>query len=619
MLGGRRSRCAVAGVLATAIAAIHVSTSAAAPSSRGDRCQISVSRNVSVPMRDGTILKADVYRPRTSEKVPVILQRLPYDKAVAEYSPVQYKRPEFFASHCYIVVNQDVRGQYQSRGVWYPFAHEMQDGYDSVEWAAKLPGSNGRVGMYGISYVGATQWLAATQAPPHLKTIVPGNTGSDYYEGWTYQDGALSQAFAESWPLTSIARSAAADRGDWALVDEIERNTSLLPSKWYGFLPLDQFPPLHPGDPKVAPYFFDWLAHPTDDAYWRQWSIKRRYDQIKVPVLSWEGWYDSFLTGNLENFKGMRRSGGSAVARANQQIVIGPWVHLNWSRYQPDVENPVMDYGPRANNPINTLQLRWWDHWLKGVDNGVTKRAPVRLFVMGANRWLDARDWPVPGTRYRNYYLDSDGHANSTSGDGTLSRDITDGTPDHFRYDPANPVPSKGGHSCCGPPLTPMGPADQRSVERRDDVLVYSTPRLRRSLPVVGPITVTLHAASSAPDTDFTAKLVDVHPDGRAIILNDGIIRASYRESTTSPTLIQPGKVYEYKINVWPTANLFKRGHRVRLEISSSNFPAYDRNLNTGARLGTTSEMRVAEQTILHDRAHPSRLTLPILPDRLLG
>lgn len=607
------SRTVSVALLAMAMTTVWASP-AAARSPRRDRCAVTVQRNVAVPMRDGTILRADVYRPRTREQVPVILQRLPYDKAVAEYSPVEYRRPEYFASHCYIVVNQDVRGQYQSEGEWYPFLHEMHDGYDSVEWAAKLDGSNGNVGMYGISYVGATQWMAATQAPPHLKTIVPGNTGSDYYEGWTYQDGALSLAFAESWPHTSIARSAAAHRGDWALVDELTRNTSLLTSKWYAWLPLDRFPPLHPDDPQVAPYFYDWLAHPTDDAYWQRWSIRRRYRQIKIPVLSFEGWYDSFLTGNLENFNGMRRLGGSAVARRNQQIVIGPWVHLNWSRYQPDVENPVVDYGPRADNPINRLQLRWWDHWLKGIDNGVTRRRPVRLFVMGANRWMSANDWPVPGTRYREYSLASDGHANSATGDGTLERGRARGEPDHFRYDPAHPVPSQGGHSCCGPPLTPMGPADQRSVERRDDVLVYSTPPLERPVEAVGPITVTLYAASSAPDTDFTAKLVDVHPDGKAMILNDGIIRASYRESNTEPTPIEPGKVYRYRIEVWPTANLFKRGHRIRLEISSSSFPAYDRNLNTGAPFGTSAEMRVANQTIYHDRRHPSALTLPVLP-----
>ncbi|NJC66061.1 CocE/NonD family hydrolase [Planosporangium flavigriseum] len=568
-------------------------------------------------MRDGTTLRADVYRPLTDAKVPVILMRLPYDKDGAEQRAETYERPEFYAQHCYLVVIQDVRGQYKSPGEWYPFKHEMTDGYDSVEWAAALPGSNGKVGMYGYSYVGATQWLAATQTPPHLVTIIPTHTGSDYYDGWTYQNGALSLAFAESWPLSSIGKSYAEQRGDWQLSAEMERNLGQLNDTWYSHLPLKTFPPLHPGDPEVAPYFFDWLNHPTYDAYWQQWAPKERYDKVKVPVLNIAGWYDSFLTGGIENFTGMKARGGSQLARANQQLVIGPWIHSNWTRYQPNVINPLMDYGPAADNPVDELQLGWFDHWLKGKRNQVSQDPAVRLFVMGANRWLRAGNWPVPGTEYRDYYLASQGQANSASGNGRLERAASSGkgaATDSYRYDPKNPVPSAGGHACCGPPTTPMGPAEQSAVEARNDVLVYTTEKLQRDLVVAGPVSVRLFASSSAVDTDFTAKLVDVQPDGRTMILNDGIVRASYRDSLTNPSPITPGKIYQYDIEVWPTANMFKAGHQIRLEISSSSFPAYDRNPNTGEAFGTSANTKVADQVIYHDPQHPSALRLPVLP-----
>jgi putative CocE/NonD family hydrolase len=583
--------------------------------SRQDQCRYTRQANLPVRMRDGATLRADVYRPLTDLDVPVILMRLPYDKDLAQQRPETYERPEFYAGQCYLVVVQDVRGQYKSPGEWYPFRYEGQDGYDSVEWAAALPGSNGKVGMYGYSYVGATQWLAATQTPPHLTTIVPTHTGSDYYEGWTYQGGAFTQAFGESWALGTIGKSHAEHRGDWDLSAQMEKDAAQLGTKWYQHLPLKTFPPLKPGGSTVAPYFFDWLDHPSYDSYWKQWAPKERYDKVKVPVLNIAGWYDSFLTGGIENFNGMRERGGTALARANQQLLIGPWTHSNWTRHQPGVVDPVADFGPAADNPIDEVQLAWFDHWLKGKRSSVTRSPAVRLFVMGANRWLAADAWPVPGTQYRDYYLASDGAANSAAGNGRLELESGTGpASDRYRYDPLDPVPAVGGHSCCGAPTTPMGPADQRAVEARDDVLVYSTEKLRREQVVAGPITVRLFASSSAPDTDFTAKLVDVSPDGKAMILGDGIVRARYRDSLTNPSLIEPGKVYEYEIDVWPTAHQFKAGHRIRLEISSSSFPAYDRNPNTGEAFGTSARTQVADQVIIHDQEHPSSVRLPVLP-----
>ncbi len=575
-----------------------------------------VEREVNVPatMRDGTVLHSDVYRPKEAGGYPVLLMRLPYDKQAAQ--TYVYAPPEFYASHCYIVVIQDVRGQYASGGEFYPFRDDMADGYDTVEWAAALPGSTGKVGMYGFSYVGATQWLAATQRPPHLAAIVPAMTSSDYYDGWSYEGGAWALAFEESWPLTSIALTAAKRLGEQAIIDRMEAAAENV-EEAYDYLPLKGFPPLVPEDPRVAPYFYDWLEHPTWDEYWKQWSIRLRWGDVTVPALNFGGWYDVFMAGTIENFVGMREHGGSEAARTGQRLVIGPWIHLPWV---PQVGD--LDFGPEARNPIDWLQLRWFDHWLKGVDNGVDREPPVRVFVMGANRWRAAEAWPIPGTEFRRFYLHSLGAANSVDGNGWLSEEPPgegEAATDRYRYDPANPVPSLGGHSCCTADVAPVGPRDQRPVEERADVLVYTTAPLEEAVEATGPITVKLWAASTAPDTDFTAKLVDVHPDGTAINLNNGIIRARYRNSLERTEPIEPGEVYEYTIEVWPTSNLFKVGHRIRLEVSSSNFPHYDRNPNTGHPFGADAELRAADQTVYHGPERPSHVVLPIIPEPIEG
>jgi putative CocE/NonD family hydrolase len=573
-------------------------------------CAYTEQRDVPATMRDGTVLRANVFTPDRPGSYPVILMRLPYNKDVAQ--TYVYASPGWYASHCYVVVIQDVRGQYKSGGFFYTFRHEATDGYDTIEWAARLPKANGRVGMYGFSYPGATQWLPATLRPPHLVTIVPAMTSSDYHDGWTYEGGALDLSFAEDWPLTTIANSAVRRYPDGPALDaemnEAARNEFV---KWYWHLPLRSFPPLRPHDRRVAPYFFDWLAHPDNDAYWRRWSIRRRYQDVTVPSLNFDGWYDIFVNGALENFRGMRRRGGSAVARSGTRLVVGPWLHLPWGRKVGEV-----DFGPRAANPIDALQLRWFDHWLKGAANGVGRDAPVRVFVMGANKWRSASSWPLPHTRYRRYYLHSRGRANSLHGDGRLTRSrpgrrsAREASMDRFTYDPTRPVPSLGGRFQAS---VPGGPFDQRPVLQRPDVLVFTTPRLRHDVEVTGPITVRLWAASSARDTDWTAKLDDVHPGGSSLLIEYGIQRARYRASETHPTLIRPGRIYRYTIHVWPTSNLFKAGHRIRLEISSSNFPMYDRNPNTGHAFGRDAQLRTARQTIYHDRRHPSSITLPIV------
>ncbi|MGF6882405.1 putative CocE/NonD family hydrolase [Nocardia sp. GAS34] len=580
-------------------------------------CGVSKQENVPATMRDGVVLKADVYRPQTSDPVPVILMRTQYGKSAAQIQPYRFQTPDWFASHCYLVVVQDIRGQGASGGMFTEFANDQNDGYDSVEWAAKLPGSNGKVGMYGSSYVGATQWLSAVTAPPHLVTIVPSNTASDYYDGWTYEGGEFRLAFVEPWAMGTIGATAAVNRGDTATAKQLEADAAQY-TRWMGFRPYQQFPPFHPGDPAVAPWFYDWIDHPTRDDYWKQWSIRDKYANVKVPVLDFEGWYDAFLAGGTENFSGMVQHGGTPEARDGQRIVIGPWDHVGWGRPGADVSAPMLDNiaDPNGSSPVNDLMLAWYDHFLKGRDNKVAGHPTVDYFLMGANKWKTATAWPLPNTRWTTYYLSGNGGNGEIGRAGALTaappKDPQQ--PDVYDYNPLDPVPSAGGHSCCGASQGPQGPYDQYVVEQRSDVLTYTTAPMPSDTELTGPIEVKLWASSTAPDTDFTAKLVAVAPDGSTMNLNDGIIRTPFRDSLESPAPTVPGQPYQYTIKIWPTSYLVKAGSRIRLEISSSDYPQFAPNPNTGQPFGQSADTQIATQTILHDPAHPSSVVLPIIP-----
>jgi uncharacterized protein len=572
-----------------------------------------IDRDVPVEMRDGTVLRADVYRPDSDTTWPVLLQRTPYDKN----APSMLLNPIRAASAGYAVVVQDVRGRFASDGNFYTFRHEPDDGYDTIAWTAAQPWSTGKVGMFGLSYVGATQWLAAITTPPALATIVPVVTASDYHEGWTYQGGAFELGFNASWTLSNLAFATLMRRikaGEPFPADFRQTYIGLIDNMCRAFdtLPLGNMPFLH--EHHLAPYYYDWLQHPTADAYWQQWCIEAQHHKVAVPALNVGGWYDIFLGGTIRNYLGMRRNGQTAEAQQYQRLVIGPWKHgLPLSSVSGDMAFGLMAEALAID--FEGVQLRWYDHWLKGIDNGVRQDAPVRLFVMGANVWREEQEWPLARTQYTRYYLHSRGKANSLHGDGVLSPE-TPGMepPDHFLYDPRHPVPTRGGGLCCWAGALPQGAYDQTPVESREDVLVYTTPLLTEDVEVTGPVLVTLYAASSAVDTDFTAKLVDVHPSGFAQNLTDGIIRARYRQSTARPEPIEPGKVYAYTIDLWATSNVFKAGHRIHLEISSSNFPRFDRNPNTGGALATETELLPAVQTIHHDGTYPSHVTLPIIP-----
>ncbi|MCV7020274.1 CocE/NonD family hydrolase [Mycolicibacterium aichiense] len=592
-------------------------TDAAWPPSTGrGPCTVSKQTDVPARMRDGTVLRADVYRPEHSGPVPVILMRTQYGKSGAQVQPWRYQTPDWFASHCYLVVIQDVRGQGSSGGTFSEFTHDRDDGYDSVEWAAALPGSDGKVGMYGSSYVGATQWLAATTAPPHLVTIVPANTASDYYDGWMYEGGEFRLAFVQPWAL-GLATTAAENRRDDPTAAAL-KSAAADSTRWLNFLPYRALPPLQPANPAVAPWYFDWIAHSTRDDFWRQWSIRDRYPSVRVPVLDVEGWYDAFLAGGIENFTGMVTSAATPEARTNQRLVIGPWDHVDWGRSGSEPAPLLKDIGSVGATPINELMLQWYDHFLKGMSNGVngTSGAGPRVdyFLMGANRWKSAPGWPLPQTRWTRYFLSGDGQMNSRTGTLTTTATAVGQTPDRYVYDPTDPAPSVGGHSCCGARSGPQGPYDQIPVEQRSDVLVYTSDPLAADTEVTGPVTVDLWASSSAVDTDFTAKLIVVKPDGDAINLNNGIVRTAFRDSLSDPRPGVANQPYEYHIAIWPTSYEFGSGDRIRLEISSSDYPQFAPNPNTGEPFGQSVATQQATQTVLHDAAHPSAIVIPVIP-----
>jgi putative CocE/NonD family hydrolase len=377
---------------------------------------------------------------------------------------------------------------------------------------------------------------------------------------------------------------------------------------FYGHLPLKEYPPLVGSG--FGRYFFDWIDHPSYDAYWRRWSVDEDYSRIDVSALHISGWYDVFVGGTVKNFDGLRRQAGSEASRATQKLLVGPWYHFPWSRL-----TGATDFGPEARNVVDDWQLRWFDQFLRDEDTQVLG-SPVTIFLMGEDRWMDESSWPPDGTELRDYYLHSGGSANSINGDGQLGIEPPNKElPDVYTYDPLFPVPSVGGHSGFLPIIAPMGPADQAAVEVLNGVLIYTSAPLEEDLIVIGHVSVTLYAATSAPDTDFTAKLCVVSPEGRSINIQEGIVRARYRESLSHPAPIRPEEVYEYRIDLGPTAHVFKAGYRIRVQVSSSDFPQWDRNLNTGGPLGTegATRARVATQIVLHDANHPSRVTLPVV------
>ena len=565
----------------------------------------SVTKEISVQaaMRDGTILRADVCAPDAPGKFPVILERSPYDKA----HPLYDEKGRKLAERGYLFVVQDTRGRCASDGElemgFFSSDHmEAEDGYDTVEWCAGLPKSNGRVGTTGGSYNGFAQLALAALRPPHFEAMMPQVACANLLD--REMGGVLRLGRVHWWVLNSLtpgqrqrhdtrfgARTQAAQEQVFLNRDR---------SKWTWFLPLMEIPDEQmPGG--LGRLWRKWLAdHATD-----HFGFEAKHREMDVPALTTTGWYDQQI-GAIKNFTGLMANGMSERARDNPYLIIGPWEHDEtvW----PSKLGPL-DFGAQAHLDFYDISEQWFSRWLKDDEHALDDWPRVRLFIMGRNEWRDADDWPLPGTQYTDLYLHSGGQANDVEGDGVLSPEPPGEEPtDGYAYDPRDPVMSiftmGAGH----------GPFDQRPLDERRDVLRYATPPLEKAVEVTGPTRVTLFAASSARDTDFTARLIDVWPDGYAQELCYGIVRARYRESFESPTLIEPGRAYEYRIQMNPTGNLFRPGHRIRVDISSSDFPNFDRNHNTGGDDYSESTLVTAQQTVFHEAVRPSRVVLPVIP-----
>lgn len=560
---------------------------------------VRIENRVGVPMRDGVTLYADVYRPVGDGKYPVLVSRTPYS---TERAPSGYSAAVYFAQRGYVFVFQDVRGRHESDGKWEPYRHEANDGYDTIEWAARQPWSNGKVGMQGGSYLGHVQWWAASTAPPHLVTIFPALAAVNLYNDRITWGGAWKLGASFGWGAVRQESRIMQNTAPHTAAG-LPEGLSYEKAVWH--LPLIDMPKLLGRNPG---FYYDWIRHPNFDDYWKALDVSAKLDQIAGPVHTFGGWFDMMLKGTLDGYTGMSRHAKTATAREKSHMIVGPWGHGSSQKFGD------LDFGPHAHIDTHAVELQWFDHWLKGIDNGVDREPPVKIFVMGRNQWRYENEYPLKRADYRKLYLHSGGHANTSRGDGRLSwtPPTAAAQPDRYRYDPLNPVPSLGGNDCCGVP-SPAGPRDQRPNEKRSDVLVYTSDVLDREMEVTGPVRVVLHASSDAVDTDFAAKLIDVYPDGRSMNVADGILRARFREHLSQPKLLERGRIYEFVIEMPGTSNVFLPGHHIRVNITSSNFPQFDRNLNTGDPFGMSASTMVANQTVYHDAARPSHVILPVI------
>lgn len=574
--------------------------------------------DVPCALSDGTVLRADVARPAGEGRWPVILARTPYGKAVAPGFTTDLTHG---ARHGYVTIIQDVRGRGTSDGKadFQPWVDEGQDGAEAVEWAAALPYSNGKVYMSGPSYLGFVQWAAAAEQPPSLLAINPIVPVGGFNRSFIYCGGVFElELNGYWWTMIGVealmrrdwdspeAKGAAVGRAGGAL-------EALARDGGYDHLPLGRFEPA--ASSVQGAQLFDLLEKRADDPSMKASTRANEYENITVPALIVAGWYDIFIRGSIDQFVGMRARGGSEAARQKSRLIVGPWAHHPQSKMTGEQISPG-SAAIQALNPFGHMGLA--ARYFSELDDADNAEAPVKIWVMGANRWRDEQEWPIARTIVTPCYLSSGGKANSSQGDGVLSlRQGGGGPPDAFVYDPANPVPTRGG-AVFGVSCVPGG-SDQNVIEKRDDILVYKSDILEQYLEVTGTPIVELWVTTDVVDTDFVARLVDVHPDGTARLITDGIIRARYRDNpddlTHQAAPLESGKPYLLRIELLPTSNLFKAGHRLQLDVTSSCFPRWARNLNIWDEWGgTLADAKVAHQQVLHDEAHPSRVLLPIIP-----
>ncbi len=556
--------------------------------------EVRTETNVAVSMRDGVVLRADVHRPDSGGPYPVLVVRTPYSK--------QGRRVDRFVKAGYIVVSQDARGRYESDGQWESFVrpetHDAQDGYDTVEWAARLPGSSGKVGTFGASYNAFLQWRLAPLRPPSLVAMAAFSIPARYndLEG----RGTIRPGRRLNWWIVGMTPDMRARSGRPGIKTRAEARKlwKTDADRWLRFAPYLDLP--REVFEEETPYVHHWLKHPDSDP----WKLHEDVPNITVPNLNVIGWWDH-CNGHLLLDQTIRAEAASETARSGSRTIIGPWGHVGMGKRKVG----SLDFGPDAPLDLIADQIRWFDYWIKGKANGVGQTAPYRIFVMGDNRWRDESAWPLERAVSTAYFLTSDGNAQTPSGNGRLVAEPprTDGS-DSYVYDPENPVPSLH-----GPALFQI-PTDQRPLHDRRDILVYQTEPLTEPIEVTGFPEVDLFASSSAPDTDFFVRLIDVAPDGLARDISMGMVRARYREGLDRPQLIEPGQTVSYTIRMNPTSNAFLPGHRIRLDVTSSDFPNYDRNHNTPADQNADGQLQSATQTIHYGPATATRIRLPVIP-----
>lgn len=551
---------------------------------------VTMKLNEKVPMRDGVNLSADVYIPQATGTFPTVLMRTPYDNNVDRL----IDKAISLVNQGYVCVLQDVRGRHDSDGDYYPFINEAEDGYDTQEWIGNQTWSNGKIGMSGSSYGGWVQWQSALKGSKYLTCIAPQVMCGDLYSGLVYPGGAMFLNVVMTWGMRTNGRTGQSiEYHNW--------------TEAFRSLPLTKMDELAG---RNLPFWKDWLNNSSYNEYWSKTNHEDRFSDISVPALNMSGWFDLYSETAFTNFNGLI-SNGSTDDTKKSQLIVGPWPHqLSASTKVGDV-----DFGAESMLDLNALELKWFDYWMKGINNGIIDESPIKLFIMGVNEWRNETEWPLARTKWEKWYLHSGGNANTVEGDGTLSTDPQiDEASDEFDYNPEFPVQTIGGNNCCSPNIVPWGPYDQRPVEMRPDVLCYTSDVLETDVEITGPIKLILYASTDGLDTDWTAKLIDVSETGYAMNLCDGIIRARFREGFEEPLLLAPNEIYRYEINVGVTGNVFMKGHKIRLEVSSSNFPRYDRNPNTGREISTETELRTAHQTIAHNKGYPSHIVLPIIP-----
>jgi hypothetical protein len=571
---------------------------------------VDVVQDLPMQTRDGVTLLSDVYRPAGDGAFPVLVHRTPYNKRGGRPYPNMdrpFNEGHLFASHGYITVIQDTRGRAASEGVFEPFVHEAEDGYDTIEWAAVLDGSSGDVGMFGQSYDAMCQYLTVPLRPPHLRTATPVSAPIAYFDHCVYTSGAFNLAWMLHYAVINLVLRGR--DGEAAL--RVLREYVVNPDDPARRLNLDSFRhrPIRDWADRLAeyaPYFADYIEHGTDDAYWQQLDLRAQLGdgEVDIPMLHVSSWYDGFQKGSMGAY--LAATERAAGRGGEQSLVMGPWAHTIYTDVSSGKAGES-DFGPQAVLDLHAIQLDWFARHLKGAD-GIAASPQVRIFVMGPNSWRAEREWPLARTVYTPLYL-----SHGSDAQGSLSWDPPVGEePDRYRYDPQDPVPTIGGH-LLGVFGVPNGPIDQRPTAERADVLVYTSQLLDADIEITGPVTMKLYASSSAPDTDFVVKLIDVRPDGYAHPISEGLVRARFRSSRSEPSLLTPGNVYEFTVDMYAVSHVARAGHRLRVHVTSSDFPQWDANPNTGERFGMSAATVIADQQVFHDALRPSHLVLPVV------